>query len=230
MHDARDRRVVRGTEPQRQRHHAARAEHRQRRRPSPPAPRAARPNGCCGSSGRAPAASNTPGSAMLTTLTPSVVSPPKPNSSACSSSATVTAGKAPVPSMMPISPPSSRCTLDGPTGTAISEPAKKAADRIAASRDGRVVELAQAERDAAKARDRPADQHRRREDAVGDMRHRRSSFAVMSVALTQISAPSRPAPSLPSGESSACRLRAARRSPTSRRAAWRRRRCRWRRP
>jgi len=73
----------------------------------------------------------------------------------------------------------------------------------AGARDEAIVQQPQSERDAGGGDRRAAGQHRDRENAIGDMRHRREPpgyFATgISVTFTQMSAPSSTGTSLPSG-------------------------------
>ena len=59
----------------------------------------------------------TAGNAMLKVFTPKTKMPPNPNITACSNSATITAGKAAHPRIKPFKPFKTRCTLETPMGT-----------------------------------------------------------------------------------------------------------------
>ena len=140
-----------------------------------------------------------PGKAILTVLTPNVVRPPKPNSNACKIRATPTAGKMALPSMMPISPDSSKCTLDGPTGTEISDAVKKAAERMAARGMARSLKLRRPSVTPPRATAAPPIRTGALSMPSGDMCHG-AYFPLISVVFTHIRAPSSTGTSLPSGE------------------------------
>ena len=73
----------------------------------------------------------TAGRAMFTVLQPSTVRPPNWKRIACRSRPMKMAGNAAHPRMSPMRPFKSRCTLDGPTGTWISEAMKNVAEKMA---------------------------------------------------------------------------------------------------